>query len=200
MRAVRQGSRCTRCTWLLSSKIRNLRALKQLWRVRRSAVRRRKCCLCHSEILIYKVEPASVARANRRMKDAEKQAIADEAAKADWKQIQYNTKVLKEKTRAEKKEKAALRREEVAQRRAQEAREKAANAAEKARLKALKDAQKASCRRPSAVVNLNCVTNRVAQGPRYKLSYDARTTRQYTLFLIFYTCNPRTQPCGRHLL
>lgn len=31
------------------------------------------------------------------------------------------------------------------------------------------------CRRPSAVVNLNCVTNRVAQGPRYKLSYDART-------------------------
>ena len=29
------------------------------------------------------------------------------------------------------------------------------------------------CRRPSAVVNLNCVTNRVAQGPRYKLSYDA---------------------------
>jgi hypothetical protein len=29
------------------------------------------------------------------------------------------------------------------------------------------------CRRPSAVVNLNCVTNRFAQGPRYKLSYDA---------------------------
>ena len=29
------------------------------------------------------------------------------------------------------------------------------------------------CRRPSAVVNLNCVTNRVAQRPRYKLSYDA---------------------------
>ena len=29
------------------------------------------------------------------------------------------------------------------------------------------------CRRPSAVVNLNCVTNRAAQGPRYKLSYDA---------------------------
>jgi hypothetical protein len=27
--------------------------------------------------------------------------------------------------------------------------------------------------------------NRVAQKPRYKLSYDARTTRQYTLFLIF---------------
>jgi hypothetical protein len=53
------------------------------------------------------------------------------------------------------------------------------------------------CRRPSAVVNLNCVTNRVAQGPRYKLSYDARTTGQYTLFLIFYTCNPRTQPCDR---
>ena len=32
----------------------------------------------------------------------------------------------------------------------------------------------ALCRRPSAVVNLNCVTNRIAQGPRYKLSYDAR--------------------------
>jgi hypothetical protein len=32
-----------------------------------------------------------------------------------------------------------------------------------------------TCRRPSAVVNLNCVTNRVAQGPRYKLSYDAGT-------------------------
>jgi hypothetical protein len=29
------------------------------------------------------------------------------------------------------------------------------------------------CRRPSAVVNLNCVTNRVAPGSRYKLSYDA---------------------------
>ena len=31
------------------------------------------------------------------------------------------------------------------------------------------------CRRPSTVVNLNCVTNRVAQKPRYKLSHDART-------------------------
>ena len=29
------------------------------------------------------------------------------------------------------------------------------------------------CRRPSAVVNLNCVTNRVAPGSRYKLSYGA---------------------------
>jgi hypothetical protein len=31
---------------------------------------------------------------------------------------------------------------------------------------------KAYCRRPSAVVNLNCVTNRVAQGPRYKQPCD----------------------------
>ena len=30
-----------------------------------------------------------------------------------------------------------------------------------------------NCRRPSTVVNLNCVTNRVAPGSRYKLSYDA---------------------------
>jgi hypothetical protein len=51
------------------------------------------------------------------------------------------------------------------------------------------------CRRPSAVVNLNCVTNRVAQGPRYKLSYDAKTKTTYTLFLRSHTCNPRTQPC-----
>ena len=29
------------------------------------------------------------------------------------------------------------------------------------------------CRRPSAVVNLNCVTNRVAPRSRYKLSYNA---------------------------
>jgi hypothetical protein len=29
------------------------------------------------------------------------------------------------------------------------------------------------CRRPSAVVNSNCVTNRVAPGSRYKLSYGA---------------------------
>jgi hypothetical protein len=38
----------------------------------------------------------------------------------------------------------------------------------------------ATCRRPSAVVNLNCVTNRVVQGPRYKLSYDARTIQDNT--------------------
>jgi hypothetical protein len=30
------------------------------------------------------------------------------------------------------------------------------------------------CRRPSAVVNSNCVTNRVAPGSRYKLSYRVR--------------------------
>jgi hypothetical protein len=52
------------------------------------------------------------------------------------------------------------------------------------------------CRRTSAVVNLNCVTNRAAQGPRYKLSYDAKTIQKtYTLLLISHTCNPRTQPC-----
>jgi hypothetical protein len=36
------------------------------------------------------------------------------------------------------------------------------------------------CRRPSAVVNLNCVTNRVAPGSRYKLSYNARTIQDNT--------------------
>lgn len=29
-------------------------------------------------------------------------------------------------------------------------------------------------------MNLNCVTNRVAQGPRYKLSYDAKTIQELT--------------------
>jgi hypothetical protein len=39
-----------------------------------------------------------------------------------------------------------------------------------------------SCRRQSAVVNLNCVTNRAAQWPRYKLSYDAKAIQQHTHF------------------
>jgi hypothetical protein len=89
-------------------------------------------------------DPASKARADRRMRDAEKQAIADEAVKADKKQIQLNTKLLKEKEKAEKKEEAALRRQEMAQRRAQEAREKEARKVERERLKALKNAEKAS--------------------------------------------------------
>jgi hypothetical protein len=29
-------------------------------------------------------------------------------------------------------------------------------------------------------VNLNCITNRAAQGPEYKLSYDARTIKEHT--------------------
>jgi hypothetical protein len=89
-------------------------------------------------------DPASKARADRRMRDAEKQAIADKAVKADKKQIQLNTKLLKDKEKAEKKEKAALRRQEVAQRRAQETLEKDARKAEKARLRALKDVAKVS--------------------------------------------------------
>jgi hypothetical protein len=36
-------------------------------------------------------------------------------------------------------------------------------------------------------VNLNCVTNRVAQGPRYKLSYDAEQYKNiHTLLKILY--------------
>jgi hypothetical protein len=31
------------------------------------------------------------------------------------------------------------------------------------------------CRRPSAFVNLNTVTNHAVRGLKYKLSYDART-------------------------
>jgi hypothetical protein len=87
-------------------------------------------------------DPASKARANRRMKDAEKQEIAEAAANADKKQLHLNTKLLREKTKAENKEKAAWKREETAQKRAQEACEKEERAAEKARLKALKDTQK----------------------------------------------------------
>jgi hypothetical protein len=34
------------------------------------------------------------------------------------------------------------------------------------------------CRRPSAFVNLNSVTNRAVRGPEYKLSYDAITIEE----------------------
>lgn len=47
------------------------------------------------------------------------------------------------------------------------------------------------CRRPSAVVNLNCVTNRVAPGSRYKLSYDAEQYKTiHTLLHILYLQPP----------
>ncbi|KAF1922328.1 uncharacterized protein M421DRAFT_10656 [Didymella exigua CBS 183.55] len=59
-------------------------------------------------------DPSSVARAKTRMKDIEKQAIADDAAKADWKQVQHNNKILKEKDKVKRQEKAALRREKAA--------------------------------------------------------------------------------------
>jgi hypothetical protein len=59
-------------------------------------------------------DPASKARADRRIKDAEKQAIADEAAKTNQKQIQHNNKILREQGKAERKEKAALRHEKAA--------------------------------------------------------------------------------------
>ena len=89
-------------------------------------------------------DPASKARADRRMRDAEKQEIAEAAAKASRKQTRLNNKVLREKTKADNKEKAALRRKETAQKRAQEDREKEAQKVEKARLKALENAQKVS--------------------------------------------------------
>ena len=53
------------------------------------------------------------------------------------------------------------------------------------------------CRRPSAVVNLNCVTNRVAPGSRYKLSYDAEQYNTiHTLLNIPYLQPPH--PTVRH--
>ncbi|OSS50541.1 hypothetical protein B5807_04732 [Epicoccum nigrum] len=79
------------------------------------------------------------------MRDAEKQGIAAAAAaavKADKKQLQYNTKLLREKTRADNAKKAALRREETAQKRAQEEREKQAQKTEKERARELKNALK----------------------------------------------------------
>ena len=89
-------------------------------------------------------DPASKARADRRMRDAEKQEIAEAAAKASRKQTRLNNKVLREKTKADNKEKAAWRREETAQKSAQEDRKKEAQKVRKARLKALKDAGKVS--------------------------------------------------------
>jgi hypothetical protein len=89
-------------------------------------------------------DPASKARADRSMRDAKKQEIAEAAVKADRKQLRLNTKLLREKTKADNKEVAAWKRQEKEERRAQEARTKADRAAEKARLKALKDAQKVS--------------------------------------------------------
>jgi hypothetical protein len=59
--------------------------------------------------------------------------------------------------------------------------------------------RKSICRRPSAVVNLNCVTNRVAQGPRYKLSYDAEQYNTiHTLLNILYLQPPH--PTVRHYI
>lgn len=89
-------------------------------------------------------DPASKARADRRMRDAEKQEIAEAAAKASRKQTQLTTKVLREKTKADNKVVAERKRQEKEERRAQEAQTKADRAAEKARAKALKDAQKVS--------------------------------------------------------
>ena len=66
-------------------------------------------------------DPASKARADWRMRDTEKQKIAEAAAKANRKQLQLNTKVLREKTKADNKVVAEQRRREVAERRAQEA-------------------------------------------------------------------------------
>jgi hypothetical protein len=76
------------------------------------------------------------------MRDAEKQEIAEEAAKVSRKQICYNNKLLREKTKAKNKEKAARKREETAEKRAQEDREKQARKAEKERVRELKNAQK----------------------------------------------------------
>jgi hypothetical protein len=55
----------------------------------------------------------------------------------------------------------------------------------------------ANCRRPSAVVNLNCVANRVAPGSRYKLSYGAEQYKTiHTLLNIPYLQPPH--PTVRH--
>jgi actin-related protein len=89
-------------------------------------------------------DPASKARADRRMRDAERQEIAEEVAKVSRKRIRYNSKLLREKTKTENKEKAARKREDSAQKRAQEDREKQAQKAEKERVRELKNAQKVS--------------------------------------------------------
>jgi hypothetical protein len=87
-------------------------------------------------------DPLSKARADQRMRDTEKQEIAEEAAKADQKRLWYNNELLKEKTKAENKEKAARKRKETAEKGAQEDREKQARKAEKERVRELKNAQK----------------------------------------------------------
>jgi hypothetical protein len=89
-------------------------------------------------------DPASVARAKERMKDMEKQAIADDAAKADRKQVQHNNKILKEKDKVKRQEKAALRRKKAAQKRAEKAQGIAERAAERERVKTLKNTEKVS--------------------------------------------------------
>ena len=55
-------------------------------------------------------DPASKARADQRMRDAEKQEIAEAAAKANQKQLRLNAKVLRERTKADKKVVAEQRR------------------------------------------------------------------------------------------
>ena len=54
------------------------------------------------------------------------------------------------------------------------------------------------CRRPSAGVNLNCITNRAAQGPEYKLSYDARTIKKNIHTLLTMPYLQRPHPTVRH--
>jgi hypothetical protein len=89
-------------------------------------------------------DPASKARADQRMRDAETQEIKEAAAKADRKLQRLNNKITRDQTKTDNKKKAKQKREEAAQRRAQEAREKEEKAAKKARLKALNNAQKVS--------------------------------------------------------
>jgi hypothetical protein len=82
-------------------------------------------------------DPSSVARAKTRMKDMEKQAIADDAVKANRKQVQHNNKILKEQNKIERQEKAA-------QKKAEKAQGLAERAAERERKKELKNAEKVS--------------------------------------------------------
>jgi hypothetical protein len=89
-------------------------------------------------------DPASKARADQRMRDAEMQEMREVAAKADRKLQRLNNKIARDQTKVNNKKKAEQEREETAQRRAQEAREREEKAAEKARLKALNNAPKVS--------------------------------------------------------
>jgi hypothetical protein len=57
------------------------------------------------------------------------------------------------------------------------------------------------CRRLSAVVNLNCVTNRIAPRSRYKLSYDAEQYKTiHTLLNILYLQTPHLTVRHYHML